>query len=194
MEKPVASLWQWILGLAAASDGLKNQQLFTLQGKAVPYDTASENVAPPRTLWLQDSWIWLLICQLQRLSLLRTIFGNWDSLYSDLYVKLSNSYNEDRVWLKIQIQKLNGYLESSFGPGLFTSVRLCCSPLVWSLKYQPGAICPRPVVVKETPTDKALMWLPKVCEGCAPDLLWHQKNQVILEMSAGTYLPCPVPR
>lgn len=118
MEKSVASLWQWILRLAAASDGLKNQQLFTLQGKAVPYDTASENVAPPRTLWLQGSWIWLLICLLQRLSLLRTIFGNWDSLYSDLYVKLSNSYNEDRVWLKIQIQKLNGYLESSFGPGL----------------------------------------------------------------------------
>jgi len=63
-------------------DSLKNQQLFTLQKKAVPYKIASENVVPPRALWLQGSWIWLLFCLLQRLSFLRTMFGNWNSLHS----------------------------------------------------------------------------------------------------------------
>lgn len=54
--------------------------------------------------------------------------GNWNPLYSDLYVKFSNSYNEDRTWLKMYILiKKNWkdrYLELGFALVLVTS-RLC---------------------------------------------------------------------
>lgn len=85
---------------SSLKDSPKNQQLCILQKKIIHYNAALGHVVPPRALWLSSSWISLLMSTTNTaFDIFKDNIGNWNPLYSDLYVKFSN--NEDRFWLKM---------------------------------------------------------------------------------------------